>query len=101
MVRKLIVCLFIIGFSVVVQWAVLKQVSAGITTRVSVASDGTQSDDHGTSWIPSTGSNFEAGSGLWICPDGKDDMAVMATEHYDSCGSPGKSRWGVTENWDD
>ena len=53
-----------------------------------------------------SGTNFDAGSGLWIAPDGKDDIAVMATEHYDSCGydpvaDDGKSRWGVTENWDD
>jgi hypothetical protein len=50
---------------------------------------------------PSTGTNFDAGGGLWISPDGKDDIAILATEHYDSCGSPGKSRWGVTHNWDD
>ena len=45
-----------------------------------------------------TGTNFDAGSGLWICPDGKNRISVLATEHYDSCGS-GKSRWGVSENW--
>ena len=48
------------------------------------------------------GLNFLAGSGLWIRPDGKDTIAILATEHYDSCGSTkvnGKSRWGVSDNW--
>lgn len=48
--------------------------------------------------IKVTGTNFEAGSGLWIRPQGKDDVAILATEHYDSCFF-GESRWGVTGNW--
>jgi len=55
------------------------------------------------SYVPEThGLNFLAGSGLWIRPDGKDTIAILATEHYDSCGSSkvnGKSRWGVSDNW--
>ena len=48
--------------------------------------------------IASTGTNFEAGSGFWINPLGNNRLSVLATEHYNSCGS-GKSRWGVTGNW--
>jgi hypothetical protein len=55
------------------------------------------------SYVPEThGLNFLAGSGLWIRPDGRDTIAILATEHYDSCGSTkvnGKSRWGVSDNW--
>jgi len=55
------------------------------------------------SYVPGThGLNFLAGSGVWIRPDGKDTIAILATEHYDSCGSTkvnGKSRWGVSDNW--
>lgn len=38
----------------------------------------------------------------WMRPDGNDTIAILATEHYDSCGSNkvnGKSRWGVSDNW--
>jgi len=55
-------------------------------------------DKCGTGWWTET--NFDAGSGLWISPDWKNDVAVLATELYDSC-SNGLSRWGVTANWDD
>lgn len=41
--------------------------------------------------------NFEAGAGLWIGPLGNDNVAVLDTEHYDSC--QGKTTWGVTGNW--
>jgi hypothetical protein len=55
------------------------------------------------SYVPEThGLNLLAGSGLWIRPDGKDTIAILAPEHYDSCGSTkvnGKSRWGVSDNW--
>jgi hypothetical protein len=55
------------------------------------------------SYVPEThGVNFLAGSGLWIRPDGKDMIAILATDHYDSCGSKkvnGKSRWAVSDNW--
>jgi hypothetical protein len=55
------------------------------------------------SYVPGThGLNFLAGSGVWLRPDGKDTIAILATEHYDSCGSTkvnGKSRWGVSDNW--
>jgi len=47
-----------------------------------------------------TGTNFDAGSGLWIGSNGGNRISVLATEHYDSCGS-GKSRWGVSEDWSD
>ena len=33
---------------------------------------------------------------------GEDGIAILATEHYHSCGSRkvnGKSRWGVSDNW--
>ncbi len=46
--------------------------------------------------------NLLAGSGLWPSPDGNGDIALLATEHYDSCGSTvsnGKSRWAVSGNW--
>lgn len=50
------------------------------------------------------GLNFLAGSGLWLRPEGKDTIAFLATEHYDSCTSyarpvNGKTRWGVSSNW--
>ena len=56
--------------------------------------------------VAATGTNFMAGSGLWIRPNGKDDIAILDTEHYDSCymdpqNGDGLSRWGVTENWRD
>jgi hypothetical protein len=62
------------------------------------------------------GLNFLAGSGLWIRPDGKDTIAFLATEHYDTCGAnvryklkdgvegegvQAKTRWGVSTNWND
>ncbi len=50
-----------------------------------------------------TGTNFAAGSGLWIHPQTSNDVAILAVEHFDSCNDPfhdGISRWGVTENWD-
>ena len=62
------------------------------------------------------GLNFLAGSGLWLRPDGKDTIAYLATEHYDTCGAndryilsdgvrgegvKAKTRWGVSTNWND
>jgi hypothetical protein len=54
--------------------------------------------------LAASGTNFMAAAGLWIRPDGKDDIAILSTEHYDSCGidsatGDGASRWGVTGNW--
>lgn len=48
--------------------------------------------------IWATGTNFEAGAGFWIKPQGGNRLSVLATEHYNSCGK-GRSRWGVSENW--
>lgn len=50
------------------------------------------------------GLNFLAGSGLWASPNGQDSIAILATEHYDSCGANerpvnAKTRWGVSSNW--
>ena len=56
------------------------------------------------------GLNFLAGSGLWLRPDGRDTIAYLATEHYDTCGAnvryvangegvKAKTRWGVSSNW--
>lgn len=57
-------------------------------------------------WMPNFhGLNLMAGSGLWLSPDGKDTIAYLATEHYDSARSYKRpvnadSRWGVSSNWD-
>ncbi|MBW2603172.1 MAG: hypothetical protein JRE28_02495 [Deltaproteobacteria bacterium] len=50
--------------------------------------------------------NLLAGSGLWLRPEGRNTIAFLATEHYDSCGSwdrpvNAETRWGVSENWND
>ena len=62
------------------------------------------------------GLNFLAGSGLWLRPDGRDTIAFLATEHYDTCGAndryivsdgvwgegvKAKTRWGISANWND
>lgn len=62
------------------------------------------------------GMNFLAGSGLWINPEGRNTIAYLATEHYDTCGASerwivrhgvvgegvmAKTRWGVSSNWND
>jgi Dictyostelium (slime mold) repeat len=48
----------------------------------------------------SKGLNFEAGAGIWIAPNGVTSrISLLATEHYNSCATETKSRWGVTKNW--
>jgi len=60
---------------------------------------------------PLHGLNYLAAAGLWLRPDNADRIAILATEHYDSCGGVplfgtagfvnGASRWGVSSNWND
>jgi hypothetical protein len=58
------------------------------------------------------GLNFLAGSGLWLRPEGRNTIAYLATEHYDTCGANdryfdngegvrAKTRWGVSTNWNE
>lgn len=57
-------------------------------------------------WMPNFhGLNLMAGSGLWLSPNGRNTIAFLATEHYDSARSykrpvNANSRWGVSSNWD-
>lgn len=57
-------------------------------------------------WMPNFhGLNLMAGSGLWLGPNGRNTIAFLATEHYDSDRSykrpvNANSRWAVSSNWD-
>ncbi len=44
------------------------------------------------------GINFAAGGGLMISPEGRDDVAILGIEHYNSCGA--KIHSGGVKWWD-
>ena len=56
-------------------------------------------DKCGTKVAGTQGPNFEAGAGFWIRPNDRNRIAVMATQHHNSCN--GNSRWGITPHWFD